>query len=238
MRATSILVVSCVAVLGTSQAAFAQRWGRGPVPRDGACFYKDADFHGDYFCVRTGDTLESIPRGLNDEISSIRLYGRSEVTVFKDHLSGKSRRFERDVRNLKNEGWNDTVSSVDVRFVRGSRPGGSAADADRIVRRAYDDLLARQPDPDGLRHYRSLIIDDGWTEAEVRDAIRKSPEYREKHTMTPAKAQEIVRQAYLNVLKREPDPASGGWVTRVMRDKWTQADVERELRKTPEYRNR
>ena len=55
--------------------------------------------------------------------------------------------------------------------------------------------------------------------------------------MTRAKAEEIVRQAYLAVLKREPDQGSQGYVNRILRDKWTQQDVERELRRSPEYRN-
>jgi len=109
-------------------------------------------------------------------------------------------------------------------------------DADRIVRRAYQDILDREPDEAGLRQYRSRIIDDGWSEAQVREALRKSPEYRQKSTMTRQKAQEIVRRAYLAVLKREPDAGSRGYVDRVLREKWTQSDVERELRKSPEYR--
>jgi hypothetical protein len=81
------------------------------------------------------------------------------------------------------------------------------------------------------------MIDDGWSEAEVRESLRKSPEYRQKSVMTPAKAQDIVRRAYQNVLKREPDPGSQGYVDRVLRDHWSQEDVERELRKSDEYRN-
>ena len=54
--------------------------------------------------------------------------------------------------------------------------------------------------------------------------------------MNPQKAAEIVRRAYLSVLNREPDQASQGYVQRVMRDKWTEADVARELRRSPEYR--
>ena len=56
--------------------------------------------------------------------------------------------------------------------------------------------------------------------------------------MTPAKAQDVVRRAYQSVLRRDPDPGAQGYVERVMRDHWTQADVERELRQSPEYRNR
>jgi hypothetical protein len=89
-----------------------------------------------------------------------------------------------------------------------------------------------------MRTYSSRIINDGWTEQDIRDALRKSPEYREKTTMTRAKAEEIVRQAYLSVLKREPDAASQRYVNNVLRDKWTQQDVERELLKSPEYRSR
>ena len=72
----------------------------------------------------------------------------------------------------------------------------------------------------------------------MRNSLRSSPEYRELTTMTPAKAQDIVRRAYRSVLKRDPDSASQGYVDRVMRDRWSQEDVERELRKSPEYREK
>jgi len=47
-----------------------------------------------------------------------------------------------------------------------------------------------------------------------------------------------VRRAYRAVLSREPDASSSGYVERVLRDHWTQSDIERELRKSPEYRGR
>jgi hypothetical protein len=247
MPARKAVLFACFTVLATSSGAMAQHWGRTSVPRDGVCFYKDTNFNGDYFCARSGDSLTSVPDGMNDRISSIRIFGRTEVTVFKDiRFEGRSTRFDRDIRNLKDEGWNDLISSIRVRSTSGggfgSRPGGGSGrppqDPDRIVRRAYEDILEREPDPNGLRLYRSRIIDDGWTEAQVRDALRGSPEYREKSSMTPAKAQEIVRRAYVAVLRREPDPGSRGFVEKVLRDHWTQEDVERELRKSAEYRNK
>ena len=83
------------------------------------------------------------------------------------------------------------------------------------------------------------MIDDGWSETQIRESLRSSPEYRERTTMTREKAEEIVRRAYLNVLKREPDAAgSQGFIVRVMRDNWSQQDVERELQKSDEFRNR
>jgi hypothetical protein len=244
-----ILLVVCFALVAASSPAFAQRWGQGNFPREGACFYKDPNFRGDYFCVGSGDDFGAVPEGMNDRISSLRLFGRVEVTVFKDvRFAGRSERFESDIRNLKDEGWNDLISSIRVRRESGGggngRPGGRPAfgrpteDPDRVIRRAYEDLLNRQPDPTGLRIYRSHMLDDGWSEAQVREALRNSPEYREKSTMTYAKAEDIVRRAYLAVLRREPDPASRPFVDKVFREHWSQQDVERELRKSAEYRNK
>lgn len=243
-----IAVIVSFMTLGVSSTALAQRWGFESTPRDGVCFYKDPNFRGEYFCARSGEDLRSLPEGMNDRISSVRLFGRVEVTVYRDiRFKGESTRFDSDVRNLKDEGWNDLISSVEVRsrpFGGFGRPSGNnrgprrTEDPDRIVRRAYEDVLHREPDEVGLRTYRSKIIDDNWSEQEVREALRNSREFRENNTMTLEKAQEIVRRAYLSVLKREPDAGSQGWVNKVLRERWTQQDVERELRNSPEYRRK
>jgi hypothetical protein len=236
-------------LLAIPSAVAAQRWGRGAFPESGACFFKDTDYRSDYFCVRAGDDVRAVPGDLNDAISSIRIFGRAEVIVFRDYrFEGGSARFESSVRDLRDQGWNDRISSLRVQIgsqnadVRGrsdDRRVRGGEDPDRIVRRAYQDVLGRDPDQGGLRQYRSRIVDDGWTEAQVRESLRNSPEYREKITMTRAKAEQIVRNAYLAVLKREPDAAgSQGYINSVMRDNWSQQDVERELRKSPEFRGR
>jgi hypothetical protein len=182
---------------------------------------------------------------MNDKISSLRIVGRAEVTVFRDvRFEGNSTRFVFDVSDLSREGWNDNISSLRVRPTFG--PGGSTgvgrpspAEADAIVKRSYRELLNRDPDGAGLLQYRARIINDGWTEEAVREDIRKSPEFRAASVMTSDKARAIVRNAYLAVLKREPDAAgSAGFIDKVMRNHWNQADVERELRQSPEYRNR
>jgi TorA maturation chaperone TorD len=271
----------------------AQHWGRPDFPRTGACFFRDADFEGDYFCANVGRELSSLPSGVNDQISSIRTLGDVEVTIFQDgRFEGRSTRFRGDVRSLKDEGWNDRISSLRV---RGSQGGGhSSADPDRIVRRAYEDILDREPDTAGLRLYRRRIIDDGWSEQDVREALRKSPEYaqrssesadkivrrayedvlgrapdaaglssyrnkilnqgwseqdvrealrkspelRQKSAMTREQAEAVVRRAYQSVLGREPDAGSRGYVDHVLRDHWSEADVARELRKSEEYRSK
>ena len=85
------------------------------MPDRGVCFYQDKDFKGRYFCLRAGDRLTEVPNGIGDEISSIRMRGNTEVMVFKDsNLRGRSARFIGNVPDLKREGWNDQISSVEV----------------------------------------------------------------------------------------------------------------------------
>jgi hypothetical protein len=216
-------------------AVHAQHWGHESFPREGVCFFKDPNFKGEYFCAGVGDSMGRVPDDMNDRISSIRVFGRSEVTVFRDQrFGGNSARFRGNINDLKGEGWDDRISSFRV---LPSQSGGGE-DPDRIIRRAYQDVLHREPDEGGYRQYRSRIQKDGWTEEDVRNSLRSSPEYRELSTMTPAKAKDIVRRAYLSVLKREPDPGADGFVNRVLNEHWSQEDVERELRRSPEYRNR
>jgi hypothetical protein len=245
----AMAVLASGAVLAAPSTVMAQRWGHEPPPRNGACFYEHANYDGDYFCVKAGDSLGSMPVDMNDRISSIKTFGGATITVFKDvRFGGASTRFHGDVRNLQHEGWNDRISSLrvwsgsDREHGRHAGDHGRSArdrgDADRIVRRAYEDILGREPDTAGLRLYRSRVIDDGWSEEQVRDALRKSPEFREKNTMTRARAQEIVRRAYRSVLDREPDAGSRGYIDRILRGHWTQQDVERELRKSAEYRKK
>jgi hypothetical protein len=246
MRA--LLVLAGIAFILAPAPASAQRWGRERFPQSGACFYRDAYFEGDYFCLRAGDEVARLPDDLNDEISSILIFGRAEVVVFKDiRFRGGSMRFTYSVDDLDDYDWNDRISSMRVQGAeRRDRFGDlndvergrdrRGEDPDRIVRRAYQDILGRDPDAAGLRQYRSRIIDDGWTEEQVRTSLRNSPEYREKITMTRAKAEEIVRRAYRNILNRDPDAVAEGYIMNVMRNNWSQQDVERELRKSPEYK--
>jgi hypothetical protein len=230
-------------VLLAAPVAGAQSWGRPDSPRSGACFYRDSNFRGDYFCVNAGRDYSSLPSDVNNQISSIRLFGNAQVTIFQEpRFGGRGTDFRGEVRNLQDEGWNDRISSLRVRGSGGSGGYGgggySSEQADRIVRRAYEDILDRQPDTAGLRLYRSRMIDDGWSEKDVRDARRKSPEYKEKSTMTRQQAEDVVARAYRSVLDREPDPGSRSYVDKVLREHWSEQDVARELRKSAEYKNK
>ena len=117
MRISIVTTLTIGIAVITSAALFAQpRWGRPSVPRSGACFYRDADFRGDYFCARVGEDIPDMPEGMNDQISSIRVFGDVEVAIFQDgRFRGRSIRYNRDVRNLGAQGWNDRLSSISVR---------------------------------------------------------------------------------------------------------------------------
>jgi hypothetical protein len=62
--------------------------------------------------------------------------------------------------------------------------------------------------------------------------------YRDNGSMTRVQAQAMVRSAYQNVLGREPDPASAGWVDSVFNNKLSQQQLENELRNSAEYRQK
>jgi hypothetical protein len=136
---------------------------------------------------------------------------------------------------LIDEGW----SEREVReALRRSEEHASSerryASADRIIRRAYEDILHREPDPEGLQTFRRHIVEDGFDEHDVREALRRSPEKRQK---TDAEAADIVRRAYRAVLNREPDPTGlRDYKARVLRDHWSEQQVADDLRRSDEYR--
>jgi hypothetical protein len=228
-RAVAAVLVMSGVLAVPSIAAAQYSWGRGDEPEVGVCFYKDPEFKGDYFCARNGESERDMPKGMNDKISSIRVFGNASLTVYQDaRFEGRSSRFDYSVPDLKREGWNDLISSFKVAggwgHGHGSHGGsGYQGDPDAIVKRAYEDVLNREPDSEGLRVYRRHVIDDGWTEQQVRQSLRESPEYRQQGIMTYYKAQQIVRQAYLNVLHREPDSGAGGYVNNVLTKHGTRA---------------
>jgi TorA maturation chaperone TorD len=145
----------------------------------------------------------------------------------------------RHYRNLMmDQGWSERQLRDALRKSQ-EHVANPSASADRIINNAYRDLLGRTPDMSGMISYRNQIMYHGWDEHDVRQAIMNSPEYRQKGAgMNEAQAREVVRRAYLSVLGREPDPASAGFVQRVLRDHWTEREVARELRNSEEYRNR
>ena len=206
--------------------------------------YEDAEYRGDRLVLYPGDSLENLSGltfenggRLNDRISSIRVEGGAEVYVHADaRFRGAVMRLTENTRDLTGRllpgsvstSWNDRISALRVEVRRRDEP---KADPDTIIKRAFLDLLGREPDPAGVRDYRSLIIDQGWTETMVRENIRRSDEFRREG------ADRIVRRAYLDVLGREADPEGLRLYRGKVLDKnWTEGDVRDALRKSDEYR--
>lgn len=52
--------------------------------------------------------------------------------------------------------------------------------ANYIIRRAFLDLFGREPDLKALNSYRDKVLKRNWTEGDVRDDLRKSPEYKNR----------------------------------------------------------
>jgi len=95
-------------------------WHGGNWERGGACFYRDRNFSGDFFCLRRGEARESLG-DMGDDISSIRVFGNARVTVYNDRdFSGGSGRTSSDVSDLRQwsfrggHTWNNRISSVRV----------------------------------------------------------------------------------------------------------------------------
>ena len=122
MKRFSILVFASflgVAVMPAARASAAgageRHWGSEKVPEAGVCFFQDKNMRGDYFCVPAGESLPTLPPGMNDKISSFRVIGGVDVLLFRDNkFKGPSGRYFADVRDLRREGWNDEVSSLHV----------------------------------------------------------------------------------------------------------------------------
>ncbi len=97
------------------------------VVRNGVCFFEHADFRGQRFCVRRGESLRRMPPRWNDRISSLRIRGRAAVEVCEhDRFGGRCRPYNRD-RRYVGDAWNDRISSVRVGgpgdFAGGPPPG-------------------------------------------------------------------------------------------------------------------
>jgi hypothetical protein len=115
------LLLACLVPL--TAAAQRPQWGHPHPPRAGACFYTDAGFNGEYFCLNPGDRWPTMPRGFNDKISSIRLFGGAIVQLFENgNFGGRRLRVDHDVDNLmryrlpgdRAKSWNDRISAIAV----------------------------------------------------------------------------------------------------------------------------
>jgi hypothetical protein len=223
-------------VLNRDPSSFEMRRYRMLMEQEGWSEYdvrRDLRERSDYRAVRTrrGVTADDIVRrayqdilGRDPDPDGLRNY-RSKIV--NDGWS------ERDVREaLRRSDEYAATGGVAVNF--------RTASADRIIRRAYQDILGREPDDAGLRNYRRLILEEGWDEQDVRQALVRSPERRQQRLgASAAQAEDMVRRAYRSVLGRDPDPSGlNHYTAKVMLERWTEEDVVQALRESDEYRDK
>jgi hypothetical protein len=234
MRRLSMSLLAGLAMVTATSTASAQSWGRGGYPEAGACFYEDINFGGRYFCTRVGEGSERVPSPLNDEISSIRIIGPAEVIVFRDgSMRGEARRFTSAVRDMRNSGFNDRLTSyvVQPRGYGNQRGYG------------YEGYGAPGYGNDGYSPGRSGAYDNGRYGNGRYDPYTSGRDARGQYDYgnsryTYQQAAVMVQQAYRRVFGREPDRAAQPWVEEVLKNNWSQRQLERALRDTPEGRSR
>jgi hypothetical protein len=77
---------------------------------------------------------------------------------------------------MMHDGWSER--QVIENLQRSAEARGT--NADEAINRAYREVLGRDADPHGLANYRAKWR-DGWTQGQIRDDLRRSEEFRQKH---------------------------------------------------------
>ena len=129
---------------------------------------------------------------------------------------------------IRDQGWSERQVIEHLQRSAEAR----AVNADEAIRRAYREVLGRDPDASGLAHYRAKWR-DGWTQGQIRDDLRRSHEGRDNKT------RDVITRAYRELLGREPDPAGYSNYERLMREKgYTERDVRSAIMSGDEYREK
>lgn len=109
----------------------------------------------------------------------------------------------------------------------------SSEEATKVVTAAYEDILGRKPDTEGLRIYRSKMVDDNWSEKDVRKELKRSNEKKSEGV------DDIITRAYQDILGRDPDKAGlKEYRKRMTEDGWTEKKLRETLKKSSEAKNK
>ncbi len=186
--------------------------------------YSDSSFSGDEIeladsVARLGRVPRAGDRGSWDNcVSSVRVSGgRPGWHEGEDRARVDGRRREPDLGRD-----------------RPSRHAGpSGADVERLISRAYRELLDREPTGAEIRRQREAVFSQGWGRDEIYDEIRASREFRAKE------ADRIIDRVYREMLGREPDTVGrAGWIRRLVDKGWSERRFIEEIRNCEEYRLR
>jgi hypothetical protein len=131
-------------------------------------------------------------------------------------------------QRLMQEGWSER--QVIEHLQRSSE--ARAVNADAAIAKAYREVLGREPDANGLAHYRAKWR-EGWTQGQIRADLQRSKESR------TVNVQAVITRVYREVLGRDPDPAGYATYERLMRERgYTERDIRSALMNSDEYRQR
>jgi hypothetical protein len=218
-----------------------------PPPSTFVVFFSEPNYRGESFMVEAGAGVENLARlegqrgSWNNRISSFRIEGVATVVAFTD-ANFRGERLETasslgdlvaERRSAPGANWDHAISSLRVVPVRGrvfdDEPHFDARTAENVVRRVYRDTLFRDPDADGLRHYRDKLMNEGWTEDMLRSNIRQSGEF---HAINP---DEVIARAYREVLHRDPDPEGLRHYHQLLTERgWTEPQLRADLLRSSE----
>jgi hypothetical protein len=170
----------------------------------------------------------------------VQLEGPIRVTIFQHaDFRGSAMWLNRDARDLdtfpieagRREAWGRAISSVQVEALAVGAPPFSRwerREAERIVRVNYLDCFGREPDATGIRFYSGRLLDAGWSEPQLRDALRRSPEFRDRDL------EAIIRRVYHDVLGRAPDDSGLATYRRSLSRGMTEGEMRVDLARSRE----
>ena len=187
--------------------------------------YSQNNFTGERIVLSAGDKIDDFNfqkfpsgRGANNRISSIRVEGDVEVTLFLyREFSGEQVSIRGSVPRLseirlmeKNEGWDNNLSSIVVR---------------ELPRRSPPVVSPRQPEIVGP------IVRPKSEKPRDREPEYRGPRHERNETVI------VVKKAYLDILDREADPAGLMQYVGIVEDRgWSEDRLRNELRRSREYK--
>ena len=125
-----------------------------------------------------------------------------------------------------------------VNLLQNLRDSDRIREAEKMVRRAFQDSVHREPGNDELAHFRQMVLEDNWSEKRIRDTLQTGGGIvAVAHSVSVDEARRMVREAYQQVLGRDPDPSGlEEFANRIRKDGWTVEKVMAALRQSAEAR--
>lgn len=129
-------------------------------------------------------------------------------------------------RLMIDEGWSERQIRNDIV----SSPKMVREDLEKVVVRAYEDLLGQRPGPRDRDYYVDEMIKRRLDEKGLRQTIKRSREY------TVDRPRTLIDTAYKRVLLRDADPSAYALERMIVQKDWDLEAVENHLRQSQEYR--